>query len=227
MPKSQHSRVMHSSEEPNWRTPPALCGTLDREFRFTWDLAADEASALCTNYLGPGSPHGTDALDVDWWTFLGSDQAGFLNPPYSRTLASAYATGKLRGAPHPIDPVKARALLIESWAAKCWYESRQGCTVVAVMPFAPQTDWYRQYVYGHIWDEGQPAEDAPADGFWGWSGHAAMEERRLPHRINFLRPDGTSADSAGVNHAIIVWKPNPGYIGPWQPAVRYWSYERS
>jgi len=221
-----HDRLLiHSSAEANWRTPEDCFGRLHQEARFAIDLAAAEDSTLCPTWLGPGSREGTDALVLDWYQYrdLGP---GFLNPPFSKTLANAYRTGRIKNLdghwqPHEVDYVKATWYEIENWARKCWQESQRGFTIYAVLPFAPQTDWYRQYVYGH----GAPSDlplMGPIAGMW--SGHAAMEERRLPHRISFLRPDGTSAANAGVNSVVIIWRPNPGYVGPWQPAVRYWSY---
>jgi DNA (cytosine-5)-methyltransferase 1 len=193
----EHDRkLIHSSTECNWRTPPELFEALDRAFHFYWDAAADKTSRLVRlnefheHYFGPDAenPDHRDALTYAWAysVFRGPI---FLNPPYSRTQKK------------PIDP----------WAQKCWVEAAQGCTIVALLPFAPQPSWYRAYVYGH--------------GLQGtWRGFAAMEEWRIPHRVSFLRPDGSPASNAGVNSVVIVWRPNPGFVGPWQPAVRYWSY---
>ena len=221
-------RILHSSEDPNWRTPKPCYFALNREFAFAWDLAADGPSCLApTKWLGPGSSYGTNALTCEWAVLM-RGEAGFLNPPFSRTLAAAYRTGRIKRdgvwMEHPIDPELAKVYEIENWVRKCWEESLKGATIVGLIPFAPQTDWYRRYIYGHEWNEGQPFEDAKAEGFWGWAGHAAREERRLPHRISFLRPDGTKANNAGVNTAVIVWKPNYGIVGPWQPHQFYWSY---
>ena len=198
MPKRHTEAVMHSSARSDWRTPPELFQALDEEFIFDLDLAADANSTLVRRgvppvdcWLGPGSALAEDALAIGW-TKIWEDYdrcIGFMNPPYDKT--------------HPIGP----------WIEKAWIESQRGCTIVGIIPFSPQTRWYRKYIYGHILDE-------PL----GWNGHAAMEERRLPHRETFLRPDGTEAHNAPGNTVIIVWRPNPGYVGPWQPAVRYWSY---
>lgn len=216
--------VIHSSLDPNWRTPPDCVMKLNQEFNFAFDLASDAAS--CTvfyhgitgtepRFFGPGSRHAENALIVDW----PRDRANFLNPPFSRTLAAAYRTGRIKAGAqwiqHPVDLDLAQTYEIDAWAAKCYRESQLGTTIVAVMPYAPQTDWWRTYVEGH----GEP-DDAGVP----WSGHAAMEVRRLPHRISFLRANGTPAANAGVNSAIVIWRPNPGYVGPWVPFSPYWSY---
>lgn len=206
--------------EANYRTPKDCYGLLHREFDFQVDAAANGASALSTFYFGPGSLHAENALAVDWDTFGWT--RFFLNPPFSKTLVNAYNTGRIKvdgqWVEHEEDPEKAKPYDIANWAEKCWLESQRGATIVGVFPFAPQTDWYRQFVYGHT-----AYKDVQAGKSY-WAGHAAREERRLPHRISFLQPDGTPTGNAGVNSAIIVWKPNLGIVGPWQPHQFYWSY---
>lgn len=225
-------RVIHSSEESNWRTPQDCYNKLDDEARFVVDLAADLDNALVSRdgesytFLGPGSVISEDAFAVKWSSKFGRGP-GFLNPPFSKKLANAYRTGRIEidgtWVEHEKNETKARWYEVESWAEKCWQESRQGFTTYAILPYAPQTEWFRAYVQGHE-IRGQQANGKLVVNDLGWAGHAAMEERRLPHRISFLRPDGSAAANAGVNSCVIVWKPNPGYVGPWQPAVRYWSY---
>jgi hypothetical protein len=220
----QHDKaVMHSSFESDYRTPGDCFGVLNAEFHFGIDLAADRESALCERYLGPESNWADNALVTDWANYAHFG-AQFLNPPFSKTLVNAYNTGRIKDSvgltvKHEIDREKAKSYDIANWARKCWEESQKGATIVGVFPFAPQTDWYRQYVYGHIQGE-------IIDGRYPitWNGHAAREERRLPHRISFLEPDGTPTGNAGVNSVIIVWKPNHGIVGPWQPHQFYWSY---
>lgn len=205
-------RIIHSSVESNWRTPPECFIALHAEFGFELDAAANAEDHLLPDWFGPGSPHAEDALAVQW-----DSGTIFVNPPYSKTLVNAYNTGRIKvdgqWVEHEKDPAKALTFEIESWAKKCWAEAQTGATIVGLFPFAPQTDWYRKYVMGHP-DVG----DAAAWFF------AAAEERRLPHRISFLRPDGSPAGNAGVNTAVIVWRPCTGRVGPWSPASYYWSY---
>jgi len=210
-PKRHDLQIIHSSEESDWRTPEPLVAALNKEEYdgIAIDLAADSQNRKFPIWLGPGSPHGEDALAVDWMALLARLDLvpiGFLNMPFSRKKAR-----ELKKAGDP----RWRAYMVETWAEKCWQESQRGFTIYAVMPFAPQTDWYRKYVYGH--------ENRESLGH-GWAGHAAMQERRLPHRISFLHPDGSPAENAGVNSVIVVWTPMTGVVGPWQPHSFYWSY---
>lgn len=218
MTTSHDQRIIHSSEESEWRTPRPLFDALNQEFTFAVDAAADQENKLCSEFFGPrhGNPALRDALIVDW-AACSCDLYFFLNPPFSRKKAREL---KKAGDPHWRD------YTVDAWAEKCWRESQRGCTIVAVLPFAPQTEWYRRYVYGHLPHQHPYVATSEyvrqTDG--GWAGHAAMQERRLPHRISFARPDGSPADNAGVNSAIIVWSPATGIVGPWQPHSFYWSY---
>lgn len=198
--KAHTEAVQHSSLDPNWRTPPALFAALDREFSFLIDAAADKTSTLCSHYFGSDhhQPALRDGLHVNWAEYLQTQYqapepildrtAVFLNPPYSRSA------GK------PIAP----------WIEKAWQESQHGVTVVGVIPYSPQTTWWRQYVEGH----GRPLETF----------HAARETRKIPHRVTFLRPDGTVEGNAGGNTAVVVWKAPHGICAPWVPWSLYWDY---
>ncbi len=193
MTKRHDIAIQHSSKRSDWRTPPELYAALDREFHFQLDVAADDDSALCEEYLTTQE----DGLTADWSTVVG---ACFMNPPYAR--------GDSKATP-PIPPEP-----IEPWIGKAWRESQQGATVVGVLPFSPQTRWYRYFVYGQNMEDGH------------WCGHAAMEVRQLPHRVTFIDPDTAEpAANAPGNTCIVIWQPNPGYVGPWQPITRYWSYK--
>jgi phage N-6-adenine-methyltransferase len=204
-------QIMHSSKFPNWRTPKALFDRLHQEFRFDLDAAADAASALCPRWLGPGSPINEDGLDGAW----PSSSAVFLNPPYSRE----------------------EGMDLDAWVIECYLQSHDlDLTIVAVLPYAPQTVYFRQCVMG--WGSGNDA--TKGDGAT-WSGHAAREIRLIPHRVNFElspedfaaynqqrvadgKPPLTKLPSAGVNTCIVIWDPGRGIVGPWQPQIRYWSY---
>ena len=192
--KEHIQRVMHSSKKSDWRTPPELFEKLSAEFDFTVDVAANTENHLSRFHpsdhlwFGPGGQE-PDGLTADW-----QERSCFMNPPYSR------GNKKLGIPSEPIEP----------WLKKAWVESQDGATVVGVLPFNPQTQWFRWYVMG---------EERGNSHFF-----AAMEVRWLTHRVTFNRPDGTPADNAPGNTCIVVWRPNPGYVGPWTPAVRYWSY---
>lgn len=231
-------RMRHSSLDPNWRTPPAMVAALARIFPLDIDLAADLESAvvmdpgLQAHYLGPDHPDRAyrNSLAVSWHET--GYQCGFLNPPYSITrIKELRAEQKLRleRGMTPADNEALEQLLdtfhIESWASKAYEESKLGFTTIGVFPYSPQTKWFRQFVMGHtvptptnIMGERLLADE--------WSGHAALDYWKLPHRVPFLKPDGSKAGGANVNTCVIIWGPNPGFVGPWVPSGRYWTYRQ-
>jgi hypothetical protein len=211
-------QMLHSSGDCNHRTPPELVLALQQAFPLEIDLAASAESAVIANgedvvYLGPDHP-GTafqDALSVHWhqhWKW------GFLNPPYSLSL---YASGLKAG----VERGDLSWLLIENWASKAHWESLKGFHTVGVFPYAPQTEWFRTYVMGH-----QTMGDGRPGNMVGWSGHAALDYWRIPHRVSFLTAQGEVQSNSNVNTCIVYWGPNPGFVGPWTPSGRYWTYRR-
>lgn len=71
-------RVIHSSADASWRTPPALYAELNREFGFALDAAATAENALAPEYLNEAQ----DALEIEWPT----RGPVWLNPPYGREV---------------------------------------------------------------------------------------------------------------------------------------------
>ncbi len=205
--KAHDRQVLHSSAESDHRTPTEAFASLDGEFDFDLDLCANKASALCKQWCGPGSPFGVDGLRIP----TPRGRRIFANPPYSGKQVKEAQKAKA-------DPKTYAHLQIENWARKFW-ELGQHNVMVAIMPAGIQTAWWQEYVW-----HGK----ARALGLGVHSDHRpfrATEIRHTPHRWKFLKPDGTPADNtAAVNHAVVIWRPDPGYIEPWSPTVRYWSY---
>jgi len=69
------------SNRADWRTPLDLFETLDNEFRFDLDAAADEYNALCERYFSQQK----SAFDNEW-NVVQSNCRVFCNPPYSRKI---------------------------------------------------------------------------------------------------------------------------------------------
>ncbi|WP_442890768.1 DNA N-6-adenine-methyltransferase [Arsenophonus sp. PmNCSU2021_1] len=66
------------SFKDRWRTPVDVFKTLDAEFGFKLDAAADKSNALCKAFLTEQQ----DALKCDW----NNEEAIFCNPLYSARL---------------------------------------------------------------------------------------------------------------------------------------------
>ena len=232
--------IIHGSGQSRWRTPPQLFERLSQAVGgFLIDAAAGPENYLCDYWFGPGadleeggcergvrlddptdSRRGSweDALALDWAAVVKDLRGGeegskiFFNPPYSKTEIKA-----LRDAGVPADDPRIRALRVEHWVQKAFNESERGVSSVGLLPYAPQTAWFRHCVMGH-----NPERRYELGG--AWRGHAALDYWRFPHRISYLTPDGQKTANAGVNSCLVFFGPNPGFVGPWTPSGRYWSY---
>lgn len=176
-----------SSVNPNWATPKWLFETLHEEFHFLLDAAADGHNHLTIDWLGPDSAICEDGLVVPWYSVISASRTSpadaiFFNPPYSQKLKM------------PIAPWFAQAAT-----------AGEHCTVVGVVPYAPQTKHWRKYVVGDV--------------------YRATEIRIFPYRIKFDPPPDYegNAPGANVNTAVVIWKPSDLFVDPWTPHLRYWS----
>lgn len=186
--------VLTSSTDPNWRTPQWLFDALHREFGFILDCAADAGTYKVRDWLGPGSHILEDGLGVPWVEVVdtladmpGADRSDrvalFVNPPYSQKLKM------------PIEP----------WV-KMAAEAGERITTVAILPYATQTKWWADYVYGSL--------------------YRAVQIRRFHCRISFDPPIGSDKPklNANVNTAVVVWSPLGQQIAePWVPHEFYWN----
>ncbi len=67
----------YNGDGREWRTPPELFASLDREFHFTLDACATAENALCPRYFTEAE----NGLEQDW-----SDERVFMNPPYGKEI---------------------------------------------------------------------------------------------------------------------------------------------
>jgi phage N-6-adenine-methyltransferase len=100
-----------------------------------------------------------------------------------------------------MNPPYARDLgmLLEPWIKKAHAEAARGLIVVGLIPHRPDTRWWHAYVM------------------------QAAEIRQIPHRVKFWK-GGKESDSAAFPSAVVIWRPNPGYLGPVSPRLVSWSY---
>jgi phage N-6-adenine-methyltransferase len=71
-------KVMYMSERDDWETPQSFFDELNREFVFTLDVCATNASAKCNRYFTKEQ----DGLKQDW-----NNEVVFMNPPYGKEIA--------------------------------------------------------------------------------------------------------------------------------------------
>lgn len=197
-PRSTHE-IITSSLNPNWRTPDWLYHALDGEFGFILDCAAQASDSKCPDWLGPGGVIDDALCGVPWWDLAAAVYQGsiplqrralFVNPPSSRKT---------------YEQTRDRSMLIESWLPVIAEAGQRG-TVAAILPYSPQTEWWRSYV----------ESDHP--------GGRATEVRKFPFRVAFDPPAGYEGDATGsnINQVVVIWKPTSAFAGPWAPLCRYW-----
>lgn len=105
-------------------------------------------------------------IEDDAFAQTPSDETIYCNPPYGRLGPWIEAFG--------------------TWA------KYRHCTVVALLPAATETVWFRT----------------------AWRG--ASEIRFIHKRVRFLRPDGSPGGSPTGGSVVIVWRPGV-MAGPWVP----------
>lgn len=110
------AKVLFSSKTSLWSTPQDLYNTLDKEFNFDLDAAADQDNRKCERWLGPGSLLGENSLLVDVWP----GNIIFLNPPYGRGVTGEFVK-------------------------KAYQQSLLGKTVVLLLPARTDTKWWHSY----------------------------------------------------------------------------------
>ncbi len=106
-----------------WGTPGHVFQSLDEEFDFDCDVAAEAISAKCSSWLGLDHPEEDrrDSLSGPRWPGMRS----FLNPPYSPDGGTIF-----------------------SWVVRAHSESQHKDVVVMLLPGTADTDW-AHYCYAH------------------------------------------------------------------------------
>jgi len=105
----------NAGRRDEWGTPKELFKTLDREFGFVLDVAANRHNRKCARYFGPDHPVAAnrDGLAAPW-----APHTCWLNPPFSD---------------------------LAPWLSKAWRESKKGATVVALVPGDTSTRWWAEH----------------------------------------------------------------------------------
>lgn len=113
--------VMFATGKDDWQTPFVLWAELNREFAFSWDIAANSSNYKGERgcFFGPGSEFGEDALTFEWGPFI---SACWCNPPYSRGLQGKFI-------------------------AKASLERVKGVTTVMLLPARTDTKAFHAYIW--------------------------------------------------------------------------------
>lgn len=164
-----------AESKADWETPQPLFERLHHEFRFTLDGAADENNAKVPRFLSgpcyacdPAAPRQKRTFCRCGHCASWERNTVWLNPPYGRGLVR--------------------------WMEKCRDASRDGASVVALLPANTDTEWFKL-----VWE-------------------SAMEVRLLYGRVNFV---GSRGGNTGGS-MVAVWR--PWKAGWNAPAVSLWDW---
>jgi phage N-6-adenine-methyltransferase len=215
---TKRETVTHSSVFSDWGTPAEVFDPLDRYFGFCLDVCASAENAkVPSNYFGLDHVDAArrNALAADWRTAAAS---GGFDLPAGLQLFE----GKRIGATAFMNPPFSRELHIpiEPWIAKACYEAERGLTVVGLVPASVQTAWWKRWVRraDEIWFVQHRIRYVASEVMLGAINAKRLEQKKKPI---------AQAWGAGNNSAIVVWRPDPGFVGHAEPIIRYWSWKRA
>lgn len=156
------SRQIASASRTDWQTPPEMFLALALAIGgFKVDAAADKSNSLCMAHYGPGSLLGNDALAIPEWL-----SPAWVNPPY----------------------VKGEQW--RAWMAHMVKQGVEGRRVVALIPAATGTKWWREFVVPY------------ADIMF------------LTGRVNFVLPRRRKRSQGNHDSAIVMYGPDSsGAVG--------------
>ena len=102
-------------DKDTWRTPKYFFNWLNKRFDFDIDGCADESNALCLNWIGKGSPLGSDFLETKT-LYPYSNLRFYVNPPYSDVTPFLKAAKELKDKGHLV------VMLLNNDKSTQWYQ---------------------------------------------------------------------------------------------------------
>lgn len=99
-----------------WQTPKYVFNWLDKRFGFDIDGCANEKNALCSSWVGEGSPLGSDFLDTKT-PYPYRNLRFYVNPPYSDVGPFLKAAKELKDKGHLV------VMLLNNDKSTQWYQN--------------------------------------------------------------------------------------------------------
>ena len=100
----------------DWQTPKYFFNWLNKRFDFDIDGCAYESSALCSNWIGKGSPLGSDFLETKT-PYPYRNMRFYVNPPYSDVTPFLKAAKELKDKGHLV------VMLLNNDKSTQWYQN--------------------------------------------------------------------------------------------------------
>lgn len=98
-----------------WQTPKYFFDWLNKRFDFDIDGCANESNALCANWVGKGSPLGSDFLETKT-PYPYRNLRFYVNPPYSDVTPFLKAAKELKDKGHLV------VMLLNNDKSTQWYQ---------------------------------------------------------------------------------------------------------
>ena len=102
-------------DRDTWQTPKYFFNWLNKRFDFDIDGCADESNALCLNWVGKGSPLGSDFLETKT-PYPYRNLRFYVNPPYSDVTPFLKAAKELKDKGHLV------VMLLNNDKSTQWYQ---------------------------------------------------------------------------------------------------------
>ena len=102
-------------DRDTWQTPKYFFYWLNKRFDFDIDGCADESNALCLNWVGKGSPLGSDFLETKT-PYPYRNLRFYVNPPYSDVTPFLKAAKELKDKGHLV------VMLLNNDKSTQWYQ---------------------------------------------------------------------------------------------------------
>lgn len=99
-----------------WQTPEYFFNWLNKRFDFDIDGCANESNALCANWVGKGSPLGSDFLETKT-PYPYRNLRFYVNPPYSDVTPFLKAAKELKDKGHLV------VMLLNNDKSTQWYQN--------------------------------------------------------------------------------------------------------
>lgn len=172
--------ILFSSQSDEWETPQSYFDELNQEFNFTLDVCATAKNKKCELYFGYYPERFINGLTTPWKHPLNTRHVAWMNPPYSEPESPCKNNCKkklcVKRGFHCLDYKPGK----KDWVKKAVEESKNGVTVVALLPARTDTNWFHDYIY-----------NVPN-----------IEVRFIRHRLNF----SNSANSATFPSMTVIFR---------------------
>lgn len=174
------NEALYSSKTDEHPTPQWFFDVLNREFGFTLDPCATHENAKCSLYF----TREDDGLMQDW-----RGHTVFMNPPYGSPEQPCKPNCTKKKCAERGWHTDVYIPGIIDWMRKAYESSREGATVVCLVPARTDTEWWHDYVGHYDWETRTYVKHAD-------------EVRNVTGRLRF----GGAKNTAPFPSAVVIYR---------------------